>query len=396
MSPKFAAAIAALAVSVVASACSSSSSGGAAPGSSGTSASPVKVMVLGSIQSQALSVPGIEYGTEAGAADINASGGLGGHHVTVITCNDNADPNTAAACAQQAVSDHVIAVVGTLTLFGTAVVPILHQAGIPYVAGYPISTPEQNDTISYPIQGGSLQEARGIAQAFEQLGYKSVNLITTNLASVLAEVTVLRQALKVRGISISKTVSISATSADMAPPLAAAATGGVGGIVAFATPTQVVSLIQAAHQAHVSQALAVTEGTLPPSLVASLGAAANNVYSAGSFPLLSSNLPSMVQFRADMKSAEPGKTLDDESLNAWAGMMLLKLIGPKLASNPTAKGVIAALNGVKDQKFLWLKSFSTTPNPSKGFSRIFNQTVFIVKTDNGRLVTVGNPVVLRQ
>src|ERR1700733_11110992 len=125
--------------SVVATACGSSSGSSGSSSGGSASAGPVKVMVLGSLQSQALSAPGILYGVTAGADEINAAGGLGGHKVVVVSCNDQLDINQASACARQAVSDKVLASVGSLTIYGDAVVPILKAAGIPDVAPYPLS-----------------------------------------------------------------------------------------------------------------------------------------------------------------------------------------------------------------------------------------------------------------
>ena len=59
----------------------------------------------------------------------NARGGIMGHPIDAITCDSQSNNNGAAACGQQAVQDHVFAVIaaaGEDTYF-----PYLQKAGIP-------------------------------------------------------------------------------------------------------------------------------------------------------------------------------------------------------------------------------------------------------------------------
>ena len=103
---------------LVVAACSSGSAGsssagsGAATGAAATSSGPVpagaiKIFVMGTFSSPQESVPGALQGAEAAADSINASGGINGKKIAIISCNDQSDPNQAAACARQAVADHV-------------------------------------------------------------------------------------------------------------------------------------------------------------------------------------------------------------------------------------------------------------------------------------------------
>ena len=70
----------------------------------------------------------------------NAAGGVNGHPIQVITCNDQADPNMAVTCAREAVADKVTALVGGLTLYDNAVFPIISAAGIPWIGLNPLGS----------------------------------------------------------------------------------------------------------------------------------------------------------------------------------------------------------------------------------------------------------------
>jgi ABC-type branched-subunit amino acid transport system substrate-binding protein len=381
--------------SLLLTACGSS---GGSSGSSGSSAkADVKVMVLGSIQSQSLSVPGIQYGVQAAVGALNAAGGLNGHKVVVEVCNDQVDANQAAACARKAVTDKVIAVVGALTIYGDAVVPILKAANIPDVGPFPISDQESDNADSWPIQGGNLMEARGVAELMKQAGVTSVNQVEVNTVAGKTSAAGVKVALQARGITVKHTDYVPATTSDMAAAVKAATRDGVGGITTNLAPPQVVPLITAAHQQGISQKLGFASTILSPDTLKQAGAAADGVLTAGSFPPLDDTaLPSIVQYNADMTKYEPGKSYDAFSLNGWGAVQLLKLAGTGVKGDLTSANLITALNGISNQKFLWIDSFSTTPNPTKGSSRIFNTTVFLGKVQDGKIVAQGDPVALSQ
>src|ERR1700728_1260690 len=106
----------AVGVALAVSACaSSSSSGGSASGGGGSSASgsALKIMAFGQFQASTFSYPEGRDAILAAVKYYNAHGGFSGHQVQVTVCNDQGNPNLARQCAQQAVSDHDVAVLGS-------------------------------------------------------------------------------------------------------------------------------------------------------------------------------------------------------------------------------------------------------------------------------------------
>ena len=84
---------------------------------------------------------------------INAQGGIAGHHVQLIFCNEALDPNKAVACARQLMGDHVIAFVGNQPLAAEANVDELLRQGIANVAPSSYG-PSDSDPNSYLLFGG--------------------------------------------------------------------------------------------------------------------------------------------------------------------------------------------------------------------------------------------------
>src|SRR6185369_17658429 len=89
-------------------ACSSGGSGGSKAGSS---SDPIKIMAFGSFSQPPFAVPEIVTGAQAAVARVNREGGVAGRQVALVTCDDKGNPNGAAACGREAVTDHVAAVV---------------------------------------------------------------------------------------------------------------------------------------------------------------------------------------------------------------------------------------------------------------------------------------------
>lgn len=91
---------------------------------------------------------------QAFAAHINATGGLNGRELKVITCNDHNDSVEAAKCAQRAQDKGAVAVLGSYSEHAASFTSALESAGIPYLGGYGLTQEEFQSPMSYPVNGG--------------------------------------------------------------------------------------------------------------------------------------------------------------------------------------------------------------------------------------------------
>ncbi|WP_030207970.1 ABC transporter substrate-binding protein [Streptomyces sp. NRRL S-87] len=127
---------------------------GALPGSSGGSGEPLTVMTWAPDQTKATNMPGMPAMARAYGRWVNATGGINGRKLNVITCNEHNTPEGAADCARQAVKAGAVAVVGSYSQHGRAFMAPLEAAGIPFIGGYGVSDEEFQSTLSYPVNGG--------------------------------------------------------------------------------------------------------------------------------------------------------------------------------------------------------------------------------------------------
>jgi len=128
---------------------------GVVPGTSGGAEDgPITVMTWAPENTKATNKPGMPALAKAYARWVNAHGGFRGRTLKVLTCNDHNDAVDAAHCADRAVKENAVAVVGSYSQYGDDFLPELEGAGIPYIGGYGITNAEFTSPLSYPVNGG--------------------------------------------------------------------------------------------------------------------------------------------------------------------------------------------------------------------------------------------------
>ncbi|GAA3017259.1 ABC transporter substrate-binding protein [Kitasatospora albolonga] len=147
--------------------------------------------------------PGMTLLAEAIGRELNSTGGLFGRKVRVLTCNEQNSADGAAACAEQAVAEHALAVVGSYSQYGDSYIPVLEKAGIPYIGGYGLSTPEFSSPLSYPVSGGTPALIAGSGKQLTEAGCKNIALIRPDTRAGDTLLGYLAGALKGSGIKIS-------------------------------------------------------------------------------------------------------------------------------------------------------------------------------------------------
>ena len=174
---------------------------------------PVTVMTISTYDTDTLNAKAVLDVAQGAVVQINNSGGLGGHELKLITCNDSADPNKAADCARQAVDEGVAALVGGFTANGDAIMPILEQAGIPWFAPPGISAAELSSENSYPITSGVLGLA-GLGQLAAQDGCDTVASVNYDLPSAGQIAQLVDLALQNQGHDKSTLIKVPPTTTD--------------------------------------------------------------------------------------------------------------------------------------------------------------------------------------
>ncbi|MYZ38743.1 MULTISPECIES: ABC transporter substrate-binding protein [unclassified Streptomyces] len=127
---------------------------GVLPGGSGGSREPVTVMTWAPIGTNATNQPGMPAMAKAYARWVNANGGIDGHTLRILTCDEKNESGGAADCARRAVKENAVAVVGSYSQHGREFMAPLEAASIPFLGGYGLTEEEFNSFLSYPVNGG--------------------------------------------------------------------------------------------------------------------------------------------------------------------------------------------------------------------------------------------------
>jgi len=157
---------------------------------------------------------------------VNAAGGVDGHKITFTTCSDGTfasqTQDLAATCAEQAVSNHVLAVVGSDSDNDTVVYPTLSAAKIPDIGSFPQTPVDQTSLESTPFLTPTVVLDAGLAVELKQLGHCSkVAILNVAGASISqSEDDAFAAGAKWAGMKVAAPENLSVTVSDYAPTVA--------------------------------------------------------------------------------------------------------------------------------------------------------------------------------
>jgi ABC-type branched-subunit amino acid transport system substrate-binding protein len=340
---------------IVLTACSSSSSTGgtASGGASGSVASPastlkgspLNVMTIASVDYAGPTYKNILVTAQVAGDWINAHGGINGHPVNVTTCDEQGDPSRTAQCGRQAIQDHDVAVIGSFTFNGNAVIPELAAA---HISWFGICCAASSIEFTSPdVQqiGDDLTTAPANAVKMVEDGCKHIALVLLNTGSTdqLTE-TIVANALKSVGGSadLAKTVLVPLTAQDYSPQVAQA-TAGTDCILAGLGQANFPSFMPAFVQSGAHQRLYGAQGNLDITVTKAYPQATQNAVIAGVYSDIS--LPAWADYRAALTKYNAPTNLNYNSLaglGTWAAYMDFEKIAGGLTGPITAASFLAA------------------------------------------------------
>jgi ABC-type branched-subunit amino acid transport system substrate-binding protein len=381
----------ALTIAAALAACSSSSSSSSSNSSTGTTGSStgtssaksaIKIFVTSSFTGTTYSDPEALAAAKASADTINASGGVNGHPISIISCDDQETPAGATKCAEQAVTDKVTAVTGVF-LFGTQTFSILQPSSIPVMDADAIDPIDLSASNSFPINAGSDPVFYAAALKVVQSGAKRVAILAGNSASDALGAQAFVQAVKNAGGTVAKTVTVTLGAPDYSPYVQSAlSAGNVQGLLYDGTVSDLQKLVQATQQANFNGPIGMNLAGSTTAIVKQLGAQANNLYMASTYFVPPSSEAS--PFTASMAKYAPQAALDPVSEGVWAAV---QTVAKALAgtSNYSAQGLFSAL---ESQTALSIGPYAPTLNftKSEGTSqepRLATNEVVFYRVKNG-------------
>jgi branched-chain amino acid transport system substrate-binding protein len=355
----------------------------------------VKVMVISQLTAGAsgATTPGASAAVQARAKIANQKKQLpGGQKITVEVCDDHEDANTAAACARKAVSDGVVAVVGSASAQGDAINPILAAAGIANIGQDPISASDFSSATSFPLQSGTAGYLCGSLIRLKQKNITKADVAYIDIPAGAQTLTIAKICAPKIGTTTVNGTPVPPTSPDLTSAVTAAAEGG-DGIVLATLASSAAQFIKTAKQQNVTKPIVNSNSGFTADTLKQLGSAANGTLTTNAYAPLTSKAPGILAFLVGMKKYAKGTVIEDQfGLGAWLGMdVFVKMAKAQNLTALTAANVLQGMGSISNMNTGGIipPLTTTTPFPLPPLARIFNRTVYPGVIKNGKLVGAG-------
>jgi Periplasmic binding protein len=222
-------------------------SGVASAKTTACSGAPVKFEAITNISNSAgaQQTPELIAGLKAAAGAITKSCELGGP-VQIITCDDKFNPNDAAGCGRDVVSNKPAAVF-TYSGFGDSYFPAITAAGIPILPINATSSQENTNPLSFPL-GFPISSLIGQIDVAASLGKKKLVLGVLDLPSVNFFVQIAEKEAKALGITIIKEIPVPLTATDMSGFAGQTIAAGADSAIGILGPAQLIGWFKAIRQ----------------------------------------------------------------------------------------------------------------------------------------------------
>lgn len=379
------------ALTVLLAACSSSTAGTA---SSSASGGDIKVMVIAPF-TLAVAPAQANYDAVRIQAEMqNAKGGINGHKIDVIGCDDQSNPNVGAQCAEKAVREHVAALLGVFTLVGASIWPIIDAAGIPEIGLVQYGARDMTSPNAWPLTAPA-PVANGTA-----MGYLAKVKGCTAVADVQADagansdvpVALDKEAMATAGAKYVGPRLLVATQGLANAPAIARSIASQADCANVADGQNGIILMKAILQQNPNFKFATNQLSLPTDWAAQLGPQGSALNGIGGLAPDTSKAPGIVTYLTQMKAKATGDTLNEFSKLAWASWYAFAQVASTIKGPITAKSVTDALSKTSsiDTQGMTTPVDFTKPTQINAITRIFTTKLFVLGAGNGNVVQAGD------
>jgi len=356
----------------------------------GLAGSPIVTYTFADVNTQGPQYKNIAESARVYGSWINAHGGINGHPLKAKFCDALGTPTGATACARKAVADHAVAVIGSFTFTGDAIVPTLQAAHTAYFGlCCALSPTEFHSPVSFPTGDQPLYAVGLVARAVRDKSKKMVGVITQGAEIFEPFMTA---AAKHLGKTISY-VSLPATAQDYSPQVARATEGGTDCLLMVVSETPYIAWMGPFSQLGHYVRMYGPQGNLDEKVINAAPASVTNgdVISA---MFTSLSLPAWADYRAALKKYKAARSELYNTFGGqgtWAAYLEFAQIVKRMKGPITNKTFLAAaskakihLPGIVPDMNL-AKPWGKVGGPA-GLYRLFNRSVIFNKVQNKKIV----------
>ncbi len=394
---------AALGVVLTAAACASgtgTATGTGAPGTpTGTpTGTPLEIMMIAPTDTAGANMPEALAAASAAVRGVNSRGGVEGHPLELVYCNEKNDAAAAKECGRKAVGDKVLAVVSVFNGSG-GIMPELEKANIPAIgsAGVAADGSELTSKISFMLSPLTFFPAV-CPSLLKKAGATKVGLVGYDLSVSDRLVKFGELGAKAAGLTLDPLVRIPFTTSDFSPTVSQLTRAGADGTVLVVFDQAAYAIINGGGKdllyCHAAGALGDTD------FLVKQGPAADKLVVASPFPELSQagefpELQRMIgELAAEEKAGNPdaalAKARSTSSINAWLSVQVVEKVGNAVAGDLTSSALLAQLSATSGLDLGLVPPLDfTKPTPLPGVERVFNTTLRGARWDSAKQAFVS-------
>lgn len=388
--------VAAVALAVAVAGCGSGGSSGAVgsvkPATAVLKGDPIVVGTICSCSGvQATALARVGDVAQAWASSVNDNGGINGHPVKMIVKDDAGNPTTSLQAAKELVEqDHVVAIVGEVSLADESWADYVQGKGVPVVGGLSIGAPFLTNPDFFP-SGSSLPILTvGTVQLAKDAGKKKFGVLYCAESPVCAQLDPIAKGVTalVGGLDY-QSGKISATAPNYNATCLAFKSGGVDALF-LAHNGAVDQRVAGGCVAVGYKPLQITQVTTYSSTFLDDTNYEGTLLTSPNAPFTDTSLPATAKFIDALNKYAPGLVESDEftpdTQFAWTGGKLFEAAAKAaggLAPTSTSADVIRGLYALKDET---LGGLSSPLNFTKG-QPAFPNCYFVLSIKNSKLTS---------
>lgn len=349
---------------------------------------PIKVMTWApETAASALSFPDVPIVARAYADMINSAGGIKGHPLDVLVCDERGEAAAAAECARRAVAEGVVAVVGSFSVNAAEYVPVLETAGVPYLGGTPVSPADFTSRISFPVSGGLPVSSVGAGLLAARQGCRHTALVRQDIEATAPAERYLRAGLAQGGSGLSSVTLLPSGVGDLTSQVAAA-TDGTDCVAVIAAEQDVQRFLSAFQQSGANQRIIGMASSLTLRVLAQFPAVARTARIADLFPPVGNAVWN--RYRTAI-SASPQRDVVDVNgsvpKNTWAAFETFTRIAAQLPlyDSPTLLSRLNATTALDTDGLVPTLNFRAE-FAAPGLARLFDRAMSCQQVKSGALI----------
>ncbi len=301
-----------------------------------------------------LALPEFGNGLSASIKALNARGGINGHPLQLTQCDSKGDGSTEVQCANQMVSEHVVATLEDTTISNPAQVQtILATAGIPRIGVSELAIPEYMATNNFDFTGGLIFSLMGIVEDLIKKGDTKISVVLPDGPTSGQIHQLVDPIVKNMGAQVVNYVLVNSATGDYSQYVAQAQQNGATGMALTLGNAQLVQMAQSINQLNPKIDWATGISAFSLNQLKQLGGFATKSLWISWEPTIddTANFTGMKQVQADMAAYEKGFTVNSStsmSVQSWLAVHAFYEVMKAQTGTPTAASVMAAFQAAKN------------------------------------------------